>query len=124
MVFHYTNFVVETNVWWLRRFRPLYLAAGAIYGYWLFDRYYFFGKNATKDIRKDSDQVWEQRAQINKRNWGYGATYKPTLERSMKKVLYADPNYKYAEEWPERYMGETRTLEEIMEEEENWEYYK
>lgn len=23
MVFHYTNFVVETNVWWIRRIRPV-----------------------------------------------------------------------------------------------------
>ena len=23
MVFHYTNFVVETNSWWLRRVRPV-----------------------------------------------------------------------------------------------------
>lgn len=23
MVFHYTNFVVETNAWWLRRVRPV-----------------------------------------------------------------------------------------------------
>ena len=23
MVFHYTNFVAETNVWWIRRIRPV-----------------------------------------------------------------------------------------------------
>lgn len=33
-------------------------------------------------------------------------------------------NYKFPIEWPERYMGETKQLEEVMEEEENWVYYK
>jgi len=23
MVFHYTNFVAETNIWWIRRIRPV-----------------------------------------------------------------------------------------------------
>jgi len=23
MAFHYTNYVVETNIWWLRRIRPV-----------------------------------------------------------------------------------------------------
>jgi hypothetical protein len=25
MVYHYTNFIVETNAWWLRRVRPVSL---------------------------------------------------------------------------------------------------
>lgn len=29
------------------------------------------------------------------RSWGYNAHYKPELERSMKKVLYADRKRKY-----------------------------
>ncbi|EAR99761.1 transmembrane protein, putative (macronuclear) [Tetrahymena thermophila SB210] len=124
MVFHYTNFVQETNAWWLRRVRPVYCTVLAYYGWWLYDRYYLFGKNATQDIRKDTTEVWEKRAALNKRNWGYNAHYKPELERSMKKVLYADPNYKFPIEWPERYMAETKTLEQVMDEEENWEYYK
>ena len=33
-------------------------------------------------------------------------------------------NYKFPIAWPERYMVETRTLEQVLEEEENWEYYK
>ena len=30
-------------------------------------------------------------------------------------------NYRKASEFPERYMGENRSLEEILNEEENWE---
>ena len=62
----------------------------------------------------------------------------PTLERSRKKQLYDTlgsnwdhvwminnwdlvENYRKASEFPERYMGENRSLEEILNEEENWE---
>ena len=24
MVFHFTNYVAETNIWWLRRIRPVF----------------------------------------------------------------------------------------------------
>ena len=30
-------------------------------------------------------------------------------------------NYRFSEPWPERFMHDPRTLEEIMEEEDNWE---
>lgn len=41
----------------------------------------------------DSDEVWAERAEENKRSHGFNAHYKPDLERSMKRVLYADPRY-------------------------------
>lgn len=59
----------------------------------------------------DTEEVWKERAQHNKRNYGYNAHYEPELERSMKKVLYADPNYQFPVSWVDRYTGETRTLE-------------
>jgi len=39
-------------------------------------------------------------------------------------IFNLSANYKFPIAWPERYMVETRTLEQVMEEEENWEYYK
>jgi hypothetical protein len=45
-MFYYTNFIVETNAWWLRRVRPLILGGAFI---WV---YYIFGKEATKANRR------------------------------------------------------------------------
>ena len=52
MVYQWTNFVWETNAWWLRRARPLILAPPILFmGYYCY-RYYFFGKLAAlKDSR-------------------------------------------------------------------------
>jgi hypothetical protein len=47
-MFYYTNFILETNAWWLRRVRPVWMAFTAAGIYYIFDRYYFFGKNAVK----------------------------------------------------------------------------
>jgi hypothetical protein len=51
-MFYYTNFIVETNAWWLRRVRPLILGGAFIWVYYIFHRYYFFGKEATKANRR------------------------------------------------------------------------
>ena len=44
MVYFYTNFAAETNAWWLRRVRPVWMTSLGIgllaYGY----RYFFYGK--------------------------------------------------------------------------------
>jgi len=43
-MFYYTNFILETNQWWLRRVRPIWMLGAGLYAYWIFHRYYFFGK--------------------------------------------------------------------------------
>lgn len=65
MVYHYTNFIAETNAWWLRRVRPvtsalmqLWMAGAAAGAYFIFHRYYFFGKRATQAQRATSPEVW------------------------------------------------------------------
>lgn len=47
-MFYYTNFIMETNVWWLRRVRPIWMGIAGLWMYWIFHRYYFFGKEAAK----------------------------------------------------------------------------
>jgi hypothetical protein len=55
-MFYYTNFIQETNGWWLRRFRPIWMAGVALWAYWIFHKYYFFGKLAIKSQRSVSEQ--------------------------------------------------------------------
>eukprot|EP01016_Furgasonia_blochmanni_P025145 TRINITY_DN270_c0_g1_i1.p1 TRINITY_DN270_c0_g1~~TRINITY_DN270_c0_g1_i1.p1 ORF type:complete len:217 (+),score=59.71 TRINITY_DN270_c0_g1_i1:3-653(+) len=123
MVFHWTNFVVETNQWWIRRVRPVWMGAGAIWIYWVFRRYYFFGKDAANHNARFSDEEWTRRAAENKRNWGYHANYKPELARSRKKLMLETlgDKYEYPLPWAERFMIETKSVEKVMEEENNWE---
>lgn len=123
MVYHYTNFVFETNAWWLRRVRPIWAGALTLWLTGILYRYYFFGKIKSLWNKYIPEEEWIKRAQENKRDWGYNAVYKPTLARSTKKAMLETlgENYRYPEAWPERYMIETKSLEQIMEEEENWE---
>ena len=86
-MFYYTNFIAETNAWWLRRVRPIWLGAVAIWAYALFHRYYFFGKEAVKNQRRHSDQENQRRADHNKHNFGFAGPYQPTYERSRKKMI-------------------------------------
>ena len=44
MVFFYTNFVAETNAWWIRRVRPVWMIGVSAMGFFIYYRYYFFGK--------------------------------------------------------------------------------
>jgi hypothetical protein len=78
-MFYYTNFIQETNTWWLRRVRPLWLGSIALWAYWLFHRYYFFGKMAAKNQRAVSEEENQRRAQLNKGNFGFQFQYVPTL---------------------------------------------
>ena len=55
-MFYYTNFIVETNTWWLRRLRPIWMGAAFVIMYYYFHRYYFFGKLATKSANKLSPE--------------------------------------------------------------------
>jgi hypothetical protein len=86
-MFYYTNFIAETNAWWLRRVRPVWMGAVAIWAYWLFHRYYFFGKWVTKNQRAVSEEENKRRAAHNKGTFGFGHYYTPTLERSRKKLI-------------------------------------
>jgi len=123
MVYHYTNFVWETNAWWLRRVRPVWMGLTGIWLYWVGCRYYFFGKVQAHWQTTIPDEEWIARAQINKRNWGHNAYYKPELPRSRKRAIQEaqGENYRYASPWAEMYMVEKRTLEQVQEEENNWE---
>ena len=122
MVFHYTNFVFETNAWWLRRVRPVWGTALGIWLYAIMYRYYFFGKIQAYWQTTIPDEEWQRRAQENKRDWGYNAIYRPTLARSKKRQLMEalGSDYKFADTYAERFMIETRTLEQIYEEEDNY----
>jgi hypothetical protein len=86
-MFYYTNFIAETNAWWLRRVRPIWIAGVAIWAYALFHRYYFFGKEAVKSQRRETEAENLRRAQHNKHNYGFVTQYQPTLERSRKKQI-------------------------------------
>ena len=86
-MFYYTNFVQETNVWWMRRVRPIWVPAALLWCYYMFHRYYFFGKWAVINQRKQSEQTNLDRAAGNKRYHGFVPIYVPTLERSRKKLI-------------------------------------
>lgn len=103
-MFYYTNFIQETNTWWLRRVRPLWLGSIAIWAYWLFHRYYFFGKHAVQGQRSVSEEENLRRAEHNKRNFGFQFTYTPTLERSRKRQIMEllGENYDHAVAFEDR----------------------
>ena len=86
-MFYYTNFIAETNAWWLRRVRPIWIGGAVIFCYWAFHRYYFFGKEAVKKQRLYSEEEHLRRAALNKHNYGFQFKYQPTLERSRKKMI-------------------------------------
>ncbi len=86
-MFYYTNFIAETNAWWLRRVRPIWMGAFFLWGYWLFHRYYFFGKWVTKNQRELTEKEIQARADHNRHNYGFGGVYQPTYERSRKKQI-------------------------------------
>ena len=86
-MFYYTNFIAETNAWWLRRVRPIWIGATVIWAYWLFHRYYFFGKDAVKSQRGVPEAEQIRRANLNKRYFGFQTQYQPTLERSRKRMI-------------------------------------
>lgn len=78
-MFYYTNFIAETNTWWLRRVRPIWLGGFVVLGYWVFHRYYFFGKHSVQSQRSVSVEENIRRAQVNKRDFGFPGPYQPTL---------------------------------------------
>ena len=86
-MFYYTNFIAETNAWWLRRFRPIWLGGIAIGFYWFFHKYYFFGKLAAKYQRSVSKEENERRAALNKRDFGFGHYFQPKYANSRKRLI-------------------------------------
>ena len=86
-MFYYTNFIAETNAWWLRRVRPIWVGGTLIICYWAFHRYYFFGKDSVKAQRRVPQDELVRRAALNKRDFGFQGRYQPTLERSRKKMI-------------------------------------
>jgi hypothetical protein len=44
MVFFYTNYAAETNSWWLRWVRPVWMALVGIGAFASYYRYVFYGK--------------------------------------------------------------------------------
>eukprot|EP01017_Pseudomicrothorax_dubius_P035511 TRINITY_DN497_c0_g1_i1.p1 TRINITY_DN497_c0_g1~~TRINITY_DN497_c0_g1_i1.p1 ORF type:complete len:162 (+),score=48.62 TRINITY_DN497_c0_g1_i1:28-513(+) len=123
MVYHYTNFVAETNVWWLRRIRPLWMTAVGLFLFANAYRYYFHGKIAAYWRKVIPEEEWVRRAELDKRNWGYNAIYRPTIARSRKRVIMEllGDQYRPAEDYSARATIETRTVQQIMDEENNWE---
>jgi hypothetical protein len=74
-MFYYTNFIAETNAWWLRRVRPLWLGGFAVWFYWMFHRYYFFGKHSVQGQRKATVEENQRRAAHNKAYFGFQPKY-------------------------------------------------
>ena len=63
------------------------MGAFALICYYYFHRYYFFGKEAVLSRRKHTPEALESMAQLNKRNFGFGAHYQPTWEKSRRKQI-------------------------------------
>ena len=93
MVFHHTNFVAETNIWWLRRVRPVWMVGVSALVFWMGYRYYMYQKLAAVWTHWTPEQEQQLRAQHNKRlsaiyrDFGFNSFYKPTLERSRKRQI-------------------------------------
>ena len=91
--------------------------------YFIFYRYYFFGKIQSNWMDKIPEEKQEKLASINKRNWGYDTHYEPTLDISMRKKIRESlgKDYKLIPKF-EFYQVENRTIEEVIEEENNIEF--
>jgi hypothetical protein len=115
-MFYYTNFIAETNSWWLRRVRPIWVAGVCIWAYWLFHRYYFFGRWAVKNQREVSDTENRRRAAHNLHDFGFPKPFKPTLERSRKHQIMAllGDQYDYSIPFENR-MLQIETFEQLQE---------
>ena len=86
MVFHYTNFVAETNAWWCRRVRPLWLVPTLVFIGGAAYRYMFFGKIQAYKNKLKTEEEMIAFAEINKRSYGYNSFYDGgDLERSRKR---------------------------------------
>lgn len=67
MVFFYTNYAAETNVWWLRRVRPVWmtLVTGGLIAFYY--RYVFYGKIQAYSHDRTPQEEHERVAGLNKR---------------------------------------------------------
>jgi hypothetical protein len=91
------------------------MAGFFIWSYYLFHKYYFFGKMAIKNQRNVSFEENERRAQMNKRNFGFGLYYEPTLKNSRKKLILETlgDNYDRAAQFEDRLL-DIATFEELQ----------
>ena len=53
MVFFYTNYAAETNSWWLRRIRPLWVVPVVLAGFYKWYTTVYFGpRQSAKELSK------------------------------------------------------------------------
>ena len=123
MVFHYTNFIQETNTWWIRKVRPVWMTIAGAGLYFIFYRYYFFGKIQSNWIDSIPEEKQIELANVNKRDWGYNQHYKPSLEISMRKRIKEVLGDDYKEVHKiEIFEEDRRPLKKILEEENNFKF--
>ncbi len=67
MVFFYTNYAAETNVWWLRRVRPVWMSITALSLLGIGYRYHFFGKVQAYMHDRTPVEEHQRVAELNKR---------------------------------------------------------
>ena len=65
----------------------LWIAGTFVWFSFIGGRYYFFGKWSVYKADKYTDEEKTGQAQLNKRDWGYNAYYKPDLARSRKRII-------------------------------------
>ncbi|CAK66541.1 unnamed protein product (macronuclear) [Paramecium tetraurelia] len=87
MVYQWTNFVWETNAWWLRRIRPFIVLGGVAFTAFYGGRYYFFGKWAYYKQRQFSEAELVAQAEVNKRNWGIWSLVQTNIGEKQKEVV-------------------------------------
>lgn len=124
MVYHHTNFVAETNTWWLRRIRPVFISISSGWcPQWLgfsgwdtaitsIKRFLQHGTTSLLKPFSSKEQKKIKGTRLN-RNYGFNSYYKPTLERSRKKQIMdaLGDDYQHAEPFHHMFMGENRSLE-------------
>ncbi len=89
----------------------------------IYYRYYFFGKIQSNWMDRIPEEKQIEIAKINKRNFGYENHYVPTLEISIKKKIQESMGNDYKRiSRIEILSDETRTREQIMDEENNMEF--
>jgi len=138
MVYHYTNFIVETNTWWLKRVRPVDEAHPALVG--RHSHRLLLPLPPLLLLRQDpgelpgqQDRGWLERAGGDQQavasdspvtgatasttSLPTSARWRSASTKSWAVSLSDAANYKYAEEWSTRYMNDMRPLEQVYREE-------
>ena len=87
MVFFYTNYAAETNAWWLKRIRPLWIFPVIGISCYKYYRVVYYAKNQIEKEDETEVSKLEFLANEYKGDFGYHRDYKPKLQKSMKKKL-------------------------------------